>query len=374
MSQPKKIAIIGASYLQLPVVEKANELGIETHCFAYLEGAVCKEHCSEFHPISILEKEEILNVCRSLKIDGVLSIASDLAVVTVNYVAHHLGLIGNDLESTEITTNKYKMKQVLKKENLPTSSFEIVKDESDLKHLDNFNYPLIVKPVDRSGSMGVTKIESEAELHDAYEIALAASLCKEVIIEEFITGNELSVESISQNGVHRILAYTDKVTTGAPNFVELEHHQPADISDEARARVNRIVISSLDVLGVSDGAAHSELFVTSQGELYVNEIGARMGGDFIGSHLVVLSTGFDFLEAVIRVALGVEITYEYPKKKNSGVIFKNDLNSDEFDLVSDSSDFVIELESGLSEKRSFLKSGDRGNYFIYQSDKRVNFE
>jgi len=88
----------------------------------------------------------------------------------------------------------------------------------------------------------------------------------------------------------------------------------------------------------------------------------------------VLSTGFDFLEAVIRVALGVEITHEYPMKKNSGVIFKNDLNSDEFDLVSDSSDFVIELESGLSEKRSFSKSGDRGNYFIYQSDKRVNFE
>ncbi|MDG1657575.1 MAG: ATP-grasp domain-containing protein, partial [Crocinitomicaceae bacterium] len=227
MSQPKKIAIIGASYLQLPVVEKANELGIVTHCFAYLEGAVCKDHCSKFHPISILEKDEILEICRTLKIDGVLSIASDLAVVTVNYIAHHMGLIGNDLNSSESTTNKYKMKQVLVENDLPTAKFEIIRSEEDLERVSIFEYPLIVKPVDRSGSLGVSKINSSEELSLAFNQALKVSLCKEVIVEEFISGKEISVESISQNGSHRILAFTDKVTNGAPNFVELEHHQPA---------------------------------------------------------------------------------------------------------------------------------------------------
>ena len=95
MNKLKKIAIIGASYLQLPLVKKANSLGHETYCFAYLEGAICKDYCTKFFPVSIIEKEEITEICRSLNIDAVLSIASDLAVSTVNFVAQELDLIAN---------------------------------------------------------------------------------------------------------------------------------------------------------------------------------------------------------------------------------------------------------------------------------------
>jgi hypothetical protein len=93
MTKKKKIAIIGASYLQLPLVEKANSLGHETYCFAYLEGAICKDYCTKFFPVSIIEKEEITEICRSLNIDAALFIASDLAVGTINYVANNMGLI-----------------------------------------------------------------------------------------------------------------------------------------------------------------------------------------------------------------------------------------------------------------------------------------
>ena len=93
MNKPKKIAIIGASYLQLPLVEMANSLGHETYCFAYLEGAVCKDYCTKFFPVSIIEKEESTEICRSLNIDAALFIASDLAVGTINYVANNMGLI-----------------------------------------------------------------------------------------------------------------------------------------------------------------------------------------------------------------------------------------------------------------------------------------
>lgn len=97
----KKLAIIGASYLQLPLVKKAKEMRLEVHCFAWAEGAcVCKENADYFYPISIVEKEEILKVCQEVGIDGIRTIASDVAAPTVAYVANKMGLVGNDYEAS----------------------------------------------------------------------------------------------------------------------------------------------------------------------------------------------------------------------------------------------------------------------------------
>ncbi len=105
----KKLAIIGGSYLQLPIVKKAKEMGIETHCFSWRDGAVCADVADFFYPISIIEKEEILKKCQEIGIDGITTIASDTAVVTVNYVASRMGLRSNPDKYSEVTTNKYKM-------------------------------------------------------------------------------------------------------------------------------------------------------------------------------------------------------------------------------------------------------------------------
>ena len=247
-SRSKRIAIIGASYLQLPIVLRANELGYETYCFSYLDGAVCKDHCTEFYAISVIEKEAILAICRELKINGVTSIASDLVVPTVNFIADALGLPGNSVASSDLCTNKYVMKETLSSAGLRVARFARVYSSADLNHLDNLSYPLIVKPVDRSGSLGVTKIESITGLEDAFSLAISASLVKQVIIEEFIEGQEISVESISINGEHYQLATTDKVTSGAPHFVELEHHQPSLLPENILTEVKNMLPTALDTL------------------------------------------------------------------------------------------------------------------------------
>ena len=110
MLKMKKIAIIGGSYLQLPAVLKAKDLGYEVHCFSWRDGAVCEEHADYFYPISIIEKENILKECQRIGIDGITTIASDVAVLTVNYVASRMGLISNPDEYSETTTNKYLMR------------------------------------------------------------------------------------------------------------------------------------------------------------------------------------------------------------------------------------------------------------------------
>ena len=114
---------------------------------------------------------------------------------------------------------------------VPCPRFKLVQLQKGIEPIE-FAYPLIVKPVDRSGSLGVAKVNSRSELDDAVVNALECSFCKQAIVEEYVEGREISVEFISYNGKHYPLQITDKVTTGSPHFVELEHHQPADLSPE----------------------------------------------------------------------------------------------------------------------------------------------
>lgn len=365
----KKLAIIGASYLQLPLVEKAKKMGIETHCFAWPEGAVCKEIADYFYPISILDKEDILEKCLEISIDGITTIATDMAVPTICYVAEKMNLISNSFTSSLVSTNKSEMRNAFEKSNCSIPKF--IKTNNTDVTIEGFKFPLIVKPVDRSGSRGVTKVIFESELSEAITYAITESFGKNAIIEEYIEGEEVSVETISWKGNHTILAITDKVTTGAPHFVELAHHQPSSLSKEIQDKIKAETIKCLNALDINFGAGHSEFKITSKGEIYIIEVGARMGGDFIGSHLVELSTGYDFLEGVINVALG---KHETPVLKNyyfSGVYFLCKETEQILPYFSQENNFDVLKEIQNNTLKNITNSNDRSGYLIYQTNKKI---
>lgn len=172
-----KIAIIGASYLQLPLIETAKKMGLETHVFAWEAGDPGEAAADYFYPISIIEKEKILQNCQEIKIDGICSIASDLAAITVNYVAANMGLTGNSLDSTYCSTNKHAMRKCFFEHGDPSPRSMTIMSLSDLKG-ETLQYPLIVKPSDRSGSRGVTKLDDSAGLENAIEKARSQSFEK----------------------------------------------------------------------------------------------------------------------------------------------------------------------------------------------------
>lgn len=375
----KKLAIIGASYLQRPLVEKAKEMGLYTICFAWAEGAVCKDLVDEFYPISIVDKEEILQICQEKQIDGICTIASDVAAPTVAYVAEKMGMIGNSHQASVTANNKFAMRQAFMNAGVPCPKFLCVEDCTDAtidKIEQSMKLPLIVKPADRSGSLGVTKVENIEELKDAIDNALACSFKKQAMVEEFVGGREISVEFISYQGKHYPLQITDKVTTGAPHFVELEHHQPSILSAEMYAKIYAITENALNALGITNGASHSEYKITEVGDIYVIEIGGRMGGDFIGSDLVRLSTGYDFVKGVIEVALG---TFNEPKlteSKHSGVYFL--CKETEYLLPyfanANNIEGVVMYEQTDTELRNISCSADRSGYLIYTSNKKLCYE
>lgn len=372
MLNDRKLAVVGASYLQKPLVEKAKEMGLYVICFAWKEGAVCAELADEFYPISIVEKEQILDVCKEKHIDGICTIASDVAAPTVAYVAEHMGLVGNSYEAAVRANNKYLMREAFSKAGVPCPGYCMIDDETKLDSIGDLGLPLIVKPSDRSGSLGVMLVTDHEQLKDAVDKAISVSFKRQAMVEEFIAGREISVEFISYNGAHYPLTITDKVTTGAPHFVELEHHQPANLSEEQYDEIYRITKKALTALGVTNGASHSEYKITDDGRICIIEIGARMGGDFIGSDLVRLSTGYDFVQGVIDVALGKFNAPIINEQKCSGVYFLCKETEWLRPYIIDACGHPQIVKSELTDEtlRSVTCSADRSGYLTYQSEKK----
>lgn len=299
----KKIVIIGANDFQNPLILKAKEMGYETHVFAWQDGSIGEKTADFFYPISIVEKDEILEACKKIQPDAVATIASDLANITVQYLQENLGLPHNSKRCIDISTNKYLMRCAFKENNVSTPYFKKISDVSELD-FEKFTFPVIVKPTDRSGSRGITKVFSKKELPEAIDLSCAQSFEKMAILEEYIEGPEYSCECISYNGNHTMLTVTKKFTTGAPRFIETGHMEPAPLSEEMLEKVKNEIFRGLNALEIKFGASHSEFRITPQGNVRIIEIGSRMGGDCIGSDLVYLSTGYDFVKMVIDTSSG----------------------------------------------------------------------
>ena len=368
----KDIAIIGASYLQVPLIEKAREMGLTTHVFAWEAGEPGEKAADHFYPISITEKEKILEECRKIGISGITSISSDLAAVTVNFVADALHLSGNSPECAYFSTNKHEMRMAFERGGDPSVKSILVKSPDDLKGI-SLTYPVIVKPLDRSGSRGITKLCDEKGLYDAIERAKEEGFIKAALVEEFARGKEYSVECISYGGMHQFLAMTEKFTTGSPNFVETAHLEPAEVSDEMHKKVKDTVFHALDTLMITDSASHSEIKIDDEGNIKMIEIGGRMGGDMIGSDLVYLSTGYDFLKAVIDVALSKEPSSFVPEKENASAVRyifgKEDLDALNC-LLNEHPEYLVRKDIRAISGSKVSDSSKRFGYFLMKGPGR----
>lgn len=326
-----KLAVIDANAPLLPFYSQIDRNLFEVYGFAWADGAVCKKFCDKFYPISFTEKDEILKICKELQIDGITSFSLESAVPTVIYVAHHLGLPTNTLKVAEWVGNKNRMRELLTAKHVGYSpKFFSVKEVQEVeKH--TIDYPVIVKPDDGGGSRGVSLVYSKDELIEALNLSFDNSRTKKVIVEEYVEGDEFSVEYISYNGKHYFLAITDKTTSGIPHFIELKHHQPTKLSAEMAERVKSVVEKALTVLGISDSPSHTEVRINKNGEPTIIEIGPRMGGDCITSHLVRLSTGYDFVNNNCKMVCGEFVEPKYLAANPTTVLFYSPYTKEEFE-------------------------------------------
>lgn len=365
----EKLAIIGANKAITMLINKAKEMGFETHVFAWKCGDPGERAADFFYPISIDRKEEIATKCKEIGVIGVCSITSDFAAPTVNYVARQLGLPCNPEITSEVARNKYKMRCAFKECGLYTPPFiQIGEDYSD-NEIDSLQYPVIVKPTDRWSSKGVTRVNCKEKMDNALRYAINESFDKHAIVEGFMEGPEYSAECICFNGNKKILAFTKKETTGYPNYIETGHFQPADLSSEERERATVIIYRALEALHIENSAAHAEFRILSNGEIGIIEIGARMGGDCIGTDLTPNSTGMDYIRMVIDVACGKTPVFSEVAKSRQ-VAIKYILSQYDYDrflyMRKTNASSIIRYEiDNLDFEKKVVDSSTRHGFFIY---------
>lgn len=320
----KKIMILGASILQLPAIEKAKKMGIEVIAVDMNPNAVgfqVEEIRKEI--ISTIDTSKILETAKAYKIDGIMTLASDMPMRSVAVVAKEMGLVGITEETALKATNKAAMRETLKIYGVPIPKFyRVNKKEEFIAAVEYFkkkNLKCIVKPADNSGSRGVALLSDVQNVNVAFEYSKKYSRSGDIVVEEYMEGPEVSVETISIDGVCHVIQITDKLTTGAPYFVEMGHNEPSMLSEDVKEKISKVACAAVAAIGIENGPAHTEIKVTQDGPKIV-ELGARLGGDNITTHLVPLSTGVDMVECCIRIALGEMPDLE--KKENKGAAIR----------------------------------------------------
>lgn len=302
----KKLMILGASILQLPAILKAKDMGIKTITVDIDKEAVGFKYSDICLEISTIAIPEVLDAAKQYKIDGIMTLASDMPMRTVAAVAKELNLIGITEETALKATNKGLMRKCLEEYKVPIPRFFYVKTHADyMSAVEEFTDKFIVKPADSSGSRGVFLVERKEDIDYAFDYSEQFSHDGELVIEEFMEGPEVSVESISIEGKTKIIAITDKLTTGAPNFVEMGHSQPTRHTKEFVEQIEWVTKAAVSAIGIENGPSHTEIIITNNGPKIV-ELGARLGGDNITTHLVPLSTGIDMVECCINISLGLK--------------------------------------------------------------------
>ena len=323
--QQKRLLVLAAGILQVPVIKKAKEMGIYVIAADGDPNAVGLKYADKVIVVNITSEGEVLKVAREEHIDGVIHPCSEVSMNVMGRLNDELGLSGINREQAIRATNKHLMREAFEKGNAPSPKSFLTENVDDAwMYLQNdFSTDGILKPSRNSGSRGIAKVSRDMEKADfvkAYDIALNESRDKSVLIEQFIEGPEFSIEIIVWNGKVNVLTVTDKKTTGAPHFVELGHNQPSCFSATEVETLKATAVAGVKALGVNNCACHAEAKLM-EGKAYLMEIGARLGGDFISTELTHLSTGIDMVAAAINVALGVEPDLK-PKEEPKSVCIR----------------------------------------------------
>lgn len=322
----KKLLVLAAGLLQIPIIKKARKMGIYVIAadddpnapgMALADKAIV--------PDGLMNEEKMVALAKAEQVDGVIHPCSEVAMNVMGRINDELHLSGISKEMAIRATNKHLMREAFERYGAPSPKSILTKDEEDAWRVfcEEFTTNAILKPSRNSGSRGIAKIEkgiAKEEFIELYHRALDESRDHSVLIEQFIEGPEFSVECIVWQGEPHVLAVTDKKTTEAPYFVELGHNQPSVYPLEVQQKLKDGAVAGIKALGLTNCAAHCELKL-QDGEVYLMEIGARMGGDFISTELTHLSTGIDMVAATINVVLGIEPNLQ-PTEEKHGVCIR----------------------------------------------------
>ncbi|MFA5478677.1 MAG: ATP-grasp domain-containing protein [Candidatus Muiribacteriota bacterium] len=306
------LVVIGGGLFQSFAIKKAEEISIKTVCVDIDNNAPGKNLCSHFIKKSTRDYAGIIEELEKEKIkpSGVITVGTDMSR-TVYEVSKHFGL-DPGFNNPDVVVNKIEMRKRLKKFNIPQPDFVYGKSFEELKNKiiqSNLKFPLVIKPSENMGARGVVKISDFEDLKNNFEISSGFSPDKRVIVEEYMEGPELSIETIVYNGKLFPLVTGDRHIEKEPYFVEIGHSCPSKQSEEILKQAFKVMSEAAAALGIYNGPAKGDIKI-SGGKIKIGEIAARLSGGFMSSHTLPLSTGIDGIKLAVKQRMGLKISEE----------------------------------------------------------------
>lgn len=369
--EQKKLMLLGGLRYLLPVIEAAHKLGIYVITCDYLPDNIAHKYSDEYHNVSIVDKDAVLELARKLQIDGIMSFAVDPGVMTAAYVQEQMGLPGNPYESVCILQNKDRFRNFLTQHgfNVPKAKgFASIEEALSEKYW--FPWPVIVKPTDSAGSKGVTRVDRLEDLEPALKVAFDHSISGRVIVEEFIEkqGCSSDTDCFSVDGKLKFVSFSaQRFDEDAPNpYTPSAYSWPSTFTEAQEEELTSEIQRLLTLLGMRTSIYNIETRVGANGKPYIMEVSPRGGGNRL-AEMLRYATGVDLITNAVRAAVGEEVV-DVEQKPYNGAWAEVVLHSDRDGVFQELSVNASAVNAKVVETDLWVKAGDSVRAFKGAND------
>ena len=362
----KKLLLLGGLRYLVPVIKAAQKMGHYVITCDYIPDNIAHKYSDEYHNVSIIDKEAVLELAKSLKIDGVMSFAVDPGVTTAAYVNEKMNLSSaGPYESVQILQNKGLFRKFLEENNFNVPKSKSYSDINEaIQDIDYFDLPVMVKPVDSAGSKGVTKVTHKENFKYALNHAMNSSKSHTIIIEDYLVSKGCPSDSdcFSVNGKLDFVTFSNqRFDPQSPNpYTPSAYSWPSSISDKNKTYLKSELQRLIELLGMKSSIYNIEVRETTDDKAYIMEVSPRGGGNRL-SEVINYATGVDLISYSIKAALGENID-KLPQVTYNGnwaeIILYSKKTGRFKDLQIDTSldDYIVETDL-------WVKQGDKINAF-----------
>lgn len=313
----KTILIVGAGFGQLPAIIKAKEMGLNVVTIDRNPDALGMKLADHSYCVDVVDINETIKIARKHKIDGVLTLQTDLPVPTVGAVVDALNLKGSGFEVAERCSNKIKTRLAFQEAGVPQPIFGIANNiDETVKAAQKIGFPCIIKSADSSGSRGVTKVKNESEIKNAFDEAHKYTKLKEILVEEYISGVEIGAQGFSIDMNCELVLLHNDTLSEPPFMIPIGHSFPIiGFTNNELNKIEEDIKKAVNVLGIKDGPSNIDIIVDSRDKtVKIIEIGARIGATCL-PELVTYYTGVDWVEQTIRSSLDLPVNLKLKQKQ-----------------------------------------------------------
>jgi carbamoyl-phosphate synthase large subunit len=314
----KSILVFGGSDYQLSLINECKAMGLYTVVIDPNSEAIGKHFADAFE---IVDGQDFLSTCKVVekyKIDGIVTAATDKPLVMMAKIAEKYKFNFISLETAILSTDKYLMKKVFNQNNIPCAKGELIEKVEDLS-----NFPIIIKPRDASGSRGVFYCLNKEDAKNFFTQVKKYTLKNSILAENYLKGKEYSIEAIHFDNISKVVQITEKFVTELPYNVEIGHIQPAGLDDEIVKKIENLTSFVAKSFNFLNCVSHNEIKINDKGEIFFIEVSPRLGGDFISSTLVEISTGLSMERVLIDISLNNPFKIKELKNNSCGVFYFN---------------------------------------------------